>query len=85
MKKIFDRKAKPNDFYQGDLVLKWDARHEDKGKHGKFDHLWKGCYLISENHRNNSYSLQGFDGDPFLGSLHQGLSSRIFPDWLEAQ
>ena len=66
MKKIFDRNAKPDDFKQGDLVLKWDARHKDKGKHGKFDHLWKGPYLISENHGNNSYSLQGFDGDPFL-------------------
>jgi hypothetical protein len=43
--------------------LKWDARHEDKGKHGKFDHLWKGPYLIAENHGNNSYSLQEFDGD----------------------
>ena len=66
MKKIFDRKAKPDDFQQGDLVLKWDARHEDKGKHRKFDHLWKGTYLIAENHGNNSYNLQGFDGDPFL-------------------
>ena len=41
VKKIFDRKAKPDDFQQGDLVLKWDARHEDKGKHGKFEYLWK--------------------------------------------
>ena len=46
VKNIFDRKEKPNDFQQGDLVLKWDARHEDKGKHGKFEHLWKGPYLI---------------------------------------
>ena len=66
IKKIFDRKAKPDDFQWGHLVLKWDARHEDKGKHGKFDHLWKGPYLITENHGNNSYSLQGFYGDPFL-------------------
>ena len=36
VKKTFDRKAKPDDFQQGDLVLKWDARNEDKGKHGKF-------------------------------------------------
>ena len=65
-KKVFDRKAKSNDFQQEDLVLKCDARHRDKGKHGKFDHLWKGPYLIAENHGNNSYNLQGFDGDPFL-------------------
>ena len=66
MKKIFDKKVKPDDFQQGHLVLKLDARHEDKGKHGKFDHLWKGPYLILENHGNNSYTLQGFDGDPFF-------------------
>ena len=29
-------------FYLGDKVLKWDSRREDKGKHGKFDFLWKG-------------------------------------------
>ena len=57
MKKIFDKKAKPNDFQWGHLVLKWDARHEDKGKHGKFYHLWKGPYLITEKHGNNSYTL----------------------------
>ena len=63
---VFQGRAKLDDFQQGDLVLKWDARHEDKGKHGKFDHLWKGPYLIAENHGNNSYTLQGFDGDPFF-------------------
>ena len=72
IKKIFVRKAKPNDFQQGDLVLKWDARREDNGKHGKFDHLWKGPYLITENHGNKSYNLQGFDGDPFSSRLVNG-------------
>ena len=66
VKKIFDRKAKPNNFRQGNLVLKSDARHEDKGKHGKFEHLWKGPYQIAEDHGNNSYSLQEFNGDSFL-------------------
>jgi hypothetical protein len=39
MKNIFDRRTKRDDFQQGDLVLKWDARYEDKGNHGKFDCL----------------------------------------------
>ena len=39
MKKIFDRRVKVDDFYLGDSVLKWEGRFEDKGKHGKFDHL----------------------------------------------
>ena len=36
-KNIFDKKGKPDDFQQGDLVLKWDARHEDKDRHGKLN------------------------------------------------
>ena len=39
MKISFDRHTKDDDFKVDDLVLKWDARNEDKGKHGKFDHL----------------------------------------------
>lgn len=42
IKKIYDKKAKPDDFQIDDVVLRWDARNEDKGKHGKFDNLWKG-------------------------------------------
>ena len=44
MKINFDTRTKPNDFQQGDWVLRWDDRYEDKGKHGKLDHLWKGPY-----------------------------------------
>jgi hypothetical protein len=29
-----------------DLVLKWDARNKDKGKHKKSDHLWMGPFRI---------------------------------------
>ena len=48
VKRIFDKKAKPNDFQQGDLVLKWDARYEDKGKHGNFYYLWKGPCQVAK-------------------------------------
>ena len=40
MKNNFDKKVKADDFELGDLVLKWDASYEDKGKHENFDHLW---------------------------------------------
>ena len=65
VKNIFDRKAKPDDFQQGHLVLKWDARHEDKGKHGKFEHLWKAPYQIAEDHGNTSCSLREVSGNSF--------------------
>lgn len=58
MKKIFDKVAKQENFQINDLVLKWDARYEDKGKHGKFDHLWKGPFQIAACHRNNNFILK---------------------------
>ena len=39
IKSRFDRKIKDNTFSVGDMVLRWDARKEKKGKHGKFDNL----------------------------------------------
>jgi hypothetical protein len=47
MKSIFEKKAKDREFLLGDLVLKWDARKEDAGKHDKFDHLWFGPFSIA--------------------------------------
>eukprot|EP00253_Pinus_taeda_P005008 PITA_05008 len=32
----------------GDLVLKWDKAHEDKGKHTKFQKMWLGPFQIDE-------------------------------------
>ena len=46
MKEIFDRRTKLDDFQLGDVVLLWEAPHEEKGKHNKFDHLCKGPYKI---------------------------------------
>jgi hypothetical protein len=39
MKSLLDKKSKYREFLLSDLVLKWEARKEDAGKHGKFDHL----------------------------------------------
>jgi hypothetical protein len=39
MKTIFYKKSKDVEFLPGDLFLKWEARNEDTGKHGKFYHL----------------------------------------------
>ena len=49
-------------FQLGDSVLKWEARIEDKGKHGKFDHLWKGPFKISALSGRNVYFLYDLDG-----------------------
>jgi len=58
LKKAFDRRTKAEDFNIGDKVLKWDSRRESKGKHGKFDSLWKGPFVIQAVQGNNTYFLQ---------------------------
>ena len=63
MKSIFDKKAKEVIFQAGDLVLRWDTRREEKGKHGKFDPLWYLPYKISEARSNNTFILEDLDGE----------------------
>ena len=58
MKNTFDMKIKEDIFQVDDLVLKWDAPHEDKGKHGKFFHLWVSLYLIVAQRGNNDFILE---------------------------
>jgi hypothetical protein len=57
IKQAFDRKNKNKEFEQGDLVLKWDAPRQEKGKHSKFDALWFGPFNILEVFSNNTYRL----------------------------
>ena len=48
-------------FQEGDLVLMWNAKMEDKGKHGKQDALWLGPFVIDSLHSDNSYWLRSMD------------------------
>jgi hypothetical protein len=54
IKQAFDRKSRKEYFQLGDLVLKWDAPRQDKGKHGKFEALWIGPFKVSEIVLNNT-------------------------------
>ena len=47
MKEIFNKKVKSNIFKTRELVLKWDAARQEKGKHEKFDALWTGPFVIT--------------------------------------
>jgi len=60
---MFDKTAKAMDFYIGDKVLRWDSRRGDKGKHAKFDFLWKGSFVISFVQGNNTYFLKSVEGN----------------------
>ena len=59
---MFDKRAKSDSISLGDMVLKWDAKYEDKGKHGKFDELWKGPYSICSFSGRNAYFLEDLEG-----------------------
>lgn len=77
IKKIYDRKAKPDDFQIDDVVLKWDTRNEDKGKHDKFDNLWKGPYKIATYRGQNAFLLKEINGDDYPeGSINGRLLKR---------
>ena len=66
MKKNFDSTSRPKSFQIGDTVLLWDKRKEKLGKHGKFDSLWMGPYIIQESAGANSFHLSDLDGEKLL-------------------
>jgi hypothetical protein len=53
-------------------VLRWDARNEDKGKHKKFDSLWKGPFMIQAFRGNNTLFLNNPDGTDLPGGPVNG-------------
>ena len=46
----------------GDLVLKWDKVHEDKGDHTKFQKNWLGPVVIAEKIGPSTFCLQILEG-----------------------
>jgi hypothetical protein len=72
IKKYFDRHTKEDELKLGDLVLKLDARNEDKQRHGKFDHLWMGLFKIEKYHGNYAYLIQEINGDIIGGGPMNG-------------
>jgi hypothetical protein len=57
------------DFQLGDLVLKWDAPKQDKGKHGKFEALWIGLFKIFQVFSNNTFKLQNMENEEVFGVI----------------
>jgi len=78
MKTNFDKKAKQYVLQEGDLILKWDARREEKSKHGKFDNLWLGPFSISQVLENNTFMLQNLDGEQAFGAPVNGSFLKFF-------
>ena len=57
-------------FAVGDLILRWDARKEEKGKHGKFENLWIGPFLVIKILGNNTFVLQNMKGEEIGGPFN---------------
>ena len=72
MKEVFDKRTNPDDFQMGDVVLLWDVPHEEKGKHGKFDHLYKGPHIITAFRGKNAYILEEMEGGLISKALVNG-------------
>jgi hypothetical protein len=79
IKRAFDKKVKKGDFQLGDLVLKWDAPRQERGKHNKFESLWIGPFTISEVFSNNTYRLQDLEGEEvFNGPVNGNFLKKCF-------
>jgi hypothetical protein len=72
VKATFDKGTKKDFFNEGDLVLRWDSRREDKGKHGKFDKLWYGPLRIEKVMDNKTFLLHNLDDIITLGGPVNG-------------
>ena len=64
MKHLYDRRTTMRKFEIGDMVLMWNAKIEDKDKHGKFDPISLGPYSFCDKNAKGSY---------FLGDLTRGI------------
>eukprot|EP00253_Pinus_taeda_P017356 PITA_17356 len=63
IKSSFDSiSSRSKQFQVGDLVLKWDKAHEDKGKHTKFQKMWLGPFQICEKIGHSTFMLQDLSG-----------------------
>jgi hypothetical protein len=71
MKSMFEQKAKDREFLTGDLILKWDARKEESGKHYKFDHIWCGPFNITTSKGKNFFLLENLDGKTLNSPINE--------------
>ena len=78
IKSIFDKKAKVDNFQVGDWVLKWDVVGKDKGKHGKFDSLWIGPFVIAQVQQNKNFKLQKMEGEEVLDGPVNGKFLKLY-------
>ena len=75
---MFDKRAKVDNFQVGYWVLKWDTVSQDKGKHGKFDSLWIGPFVIAQAQKNNIFKLQNLEGEEVFDGPVNGCFLKLY-------
>ena len=70
--------TKVDNFQVGDWVLKWDAAKQDKGKHGKFDSLWIGPFVIDQVQQNNTFKLKNIEGEEVFDGPFNGQFLKLY-------
>ena len=72
VKFVFDKRENQKNFQVDDLVLRWDVRKQDRGKHGKFDNLWFGPFKVSVVLDNNTFLLENINDNHSVGGPVNG-------------
>ena len=82
VKESFDKKIKNDVFAVGDLVLMWDAWKDEKGKHGKFDNLWIGPFIVIKILGNNTFTLQNLSHEEIAGPVNGRFLKYFHTYWV---
>ena len=80
VKRNFDKSSRSKNFQKGDIVLLWDKQRENPSKHGKFDSLWMGPYIIHGIAGVNSFHLSDMDGEKQNLQVNRHLLKLFFSD-----
>ena len=78
VKSIFYKRANKKKIQVDDLVLRWDVRRQDRGKHDKFDNLWFGPFKVSDVLDNDTFLLENVDDNHSVGGPINGRFLKHF-------
>jgi len=66
-------------FQMGDLVLKWDKAHEEKGKHTKFQRMWLGPFQVIKVIGPSTFMLHDLTGKRDSLPVNGQILKKYFP------
>lgn len=69
-KYLFDKRTSARRFQIDDMVLQWNTKDQDKGKHKKFESLWIGPLIVCDINGKDSYFLQRMNGEVHEFPMH---------------